>query len=108
MLKLGKGARERHGSRLTLDLVVPEEVSTVADDWPAKGGAHLLVRVGHHALLDEIGGVEAIVPKKPDSVPANMFVPGFRDGVRQHPAERPCEASKRLVTSTNSAIASMP
>ncbi len=59
-----KGARERHRSRLTLDLVVPEEVSTVANDRPAKRGAHLLVRVGDDALLDEIGGVEAIVPEE--------------------------------------------
>ena len=59
-----KGARERDGSRLTLDFVVREEVSTVADDRPAKRAAHLLVRVGDDTLLDEIGGVEAIVPEE--------------------------------------------
>ena len=45
--------------------------------------------------------------KKPDSVPENVLVPDFVIAFASIPADRPCVASKRLVTSTNSAIASM-
>ena len=56
-------AVERENLRLALVLIAAEEVRPVQPDGATKRPADLLVRVGKHPLLDEVGRVESAVPE---------------------------------------------
>src|SRR5688500_11160657 len=83
------GAREGDCPRLTLGLVLGEEVCAVAENWSAKRAAHLLIRVRQDALLDEVGGIEPIAAEETGERAAKRVGSGFGDGVRHHSGRSP-------------------
>ena len=58
-------------------------------------------------LFDRVQGLLTVRQRTPvRTLPENMFVPDLVMALAIIPAERPCVASKRLVSSSNSAIES--
>ncbi len=68
--------------RLVLALVAQEVVDLVLHDWPADGGAELLVRIRQHAVGDEVLRVQLVVTEV--AVDAAIEVVGARTRDRLH------------------------
>jgi hypothetical protein len=71
--------------RLALVLVVEEQVDAIAPDRAAIRRAQLLVRVREHPILDEVGGVEGVVPEVPRERAGRRVRARLGDGVDDHP-----------------------
>ena len=73
------------GLRLPLVFVTPEEMHATLHDWATEGPAHLLIRIGEDAVLDEIFGVELVAPEIARKRAGESIRPGLGDRIHEHP-----------------------
>src|SRR2546422_11520811 len=63
---------------------VSEEMDTVPHDWASNRPAELLILVGDHSLLNEVGRVPLIVAEVTRKCPGYSIRAGLGDGIHHH------------------------